>query len=302
MATVSPGKEDQDALADIDSVSKADLVDVVEPDIAHANENIPRDVISPPSRPRSLILDAPVSGGGGGAGGGGLYEHDDKKEAADDLDTFGSTDLPEHLVSPGSAASSSLYSPQCQTLKGEFSKDGDLVLFTADNLQEQIRRSSPLDRKGDLASSFARSRASSMQSLRSSAVSSCASSRSPSICGGGHPGVTLPPIDPWALLDLEGQSRILAQNVNGMLTKLNDHVKEMSAVTAECVDLYKNGVDTTCDAVDLSIKSMYAFMAKSEELNNQMRPMHQTAHKIKEIKRLLDIFETQTNKMLVNNK
>ena len=47
---------------------------------------------------------------------------------------------------------------------------------------------------------------------------------------------------------------------------------------------------------------MYAFMAKSEELNNQMRPMHQTAHKIKEIKRLLDIFETQTNKMLVNNK
>ena len=49
-------------------------------------------------------------------------------------------------------------------------------------------------------------------------------------------------------------------------------------------------------------QSMYAFMAKSEELNNQMRPMHQTAHKIKEIKRLLDIFETQTNKMLVNNK
>merc|ERR1719289_42634 len=222
-------------------------------------------------------------------------------KGADDLDT-GSTDLPDHLVSPGSAASSSLYSPQHQRLKGEFSKEGDLVLFTADNLQEQIRRSSPLDRKGDLASSFARSRASSMQSLRSSAVSSCASSRSPSICGGGHPGVTLPPIDPWALLDLEGQSRILAQNVNHMLGKLNDHVKEMSAVTAECVDLYKNGVDTTCDAVDLSIKSMYAFMAKSEELNNQMRPMHQTAHKIKEIKRLLDIFETQTNKMLVNNK
>jgi len=273
-----------------------------------ANENIlspvdnvdvatPRDVISPPSRPRSLVLDTHDLGGGGGAD-----DVDDDKDAAEDLDTFGSSDLPDHLVSPGSAASSSLYSPQHQTLKGEFSKDGDLVTFTADNLQEQIRRSSPLDRKGDLASSFARSRASSMQSLRSSVVSSCASSRSPSICGGGHPGVTLPPIDPWALLDLEGQSRTLAQNVNGMLTKLEDHVKEMSLVTMECVDLYKNGVDSTCDAVDLSIKSMYAFMAKSEELNNQMRPMHQTAHKIKEIKRLLDIFETQTNKMLVNNK
>ena len=138
----------------------------------------PRDVISPPSRPRSLVLEA--------------LDGDEGKLAStllkgtDDLDT-GSTDLPEHLVSPGSAASSSLYSPQHQTLKGEFSKEGDLVIFTADNLQEQIRRSSPLDRKGDL-SSFARSRASSMQSLRSSAVSSCASSRSPSICGGGHPG------------------------------------------------------------------------------------------------------------------
>jgi len=252
----------------------------------------PRDVISPPSRPRSLVLES-LDGEDG-------IKPSGLSKGVDDLDT-GSTDLPENLVSPGSAASSSLYSPQHQTLKGEFSKEGDLVFFTADNLQEQIRRSSPLDRKGEL-SSFGRSRASSMQSLRSSAVSSCASSRSPSICGGGLPGVTLPPIDPWALLDLESQSRVLAQNVNSMLAKLNDHVKEMSNVTSECVDIYKNGVDSTCDSVDLSIKSMYAFMAKSEELNNQMRPMHQTAHKIKEIKRLLDIFETQTNKMLVNNK
>ena len=141
----------------------------------------PRDVISPPSRPRSLVLES-------------LEGEDGKRpsglaKGVDDLDT-GSTDLPEHLVSPGSAASSSLYSPQHQTLKGEFSKEGDLVFFTADNLQEQIRRSSPLDRKGEL-SSFGRSRASSMQSLRSSAVSSCASSRSPSICGGGLPGCSV---------------------------------------------------------------------------------------------------------------
>jgi len=266
--------------------------DIASTDTNHDGGSTPRDVISPPSRPRSLVLET-LDGEEGKLTSALL-------KGADELDT-GSTDLPEHLVSPGSAASSSLYSPQHQTLKGEFSKEGDLVIFTADNLQEQIRRSSPLDRKGDL-SSFARSRASSMQSLRSSAVSSCASSRSPSICGGGNLGVTLPPIDPWALLDLEGQSRVLAQNVNSMLAKLNDHVKEMSAVTSDCVDIYKNGVDSTCDAVDLSIKSMYAFMAKSEELNNQMRPMHQTAHKIKEIKRLLDMFETQTNKMLVNNK
>ena len=67
-------------------------------------------------------------------------------------------------------------------------------------------------------------------------------------------GVTLPPIDPWALLDLEGQARVLSQNVNGMLSKLDEHVKEMSTVSAECVDIYRNGVDSTCDAVDLTIK------------------------------------------------
>jgi len=246
------------------------------------------DVISPPSRPRSLILESFSEKTARG------------EEAVEDVDT-GSTDLPDNLVSPpDSLASSSLYSPQHPPhpppLKGEFSKEGDLVTFTADNLQEQIKRSSPLDRKGEF--SFVRSRASSMQSLRSSVASSCASSRSPSICGGGHPGVTLPPIDPWALLDLEGQSRELAANVNTMLSKLEDHVKEMAATTAQCVEVYKEGVDRTCDSVDLSIKSMYALMAKSEELNNQMRPMHQTGHKIKEIKRLLDIFENQTNKML----
>jgi len=287
----------EDAPKDLDDSEEQADNDPANSDLNREDAPTPRDVISPPSRPRSLVLETLIDDGDLE---GQITNNTLLSKGVDDLDT-GSTDLPDHLVSPGSAASSSLYSPQHQTLKGEFSKEGDLVIFTADNLQEQIRRSSPLDRKGDL-SSFARSRASSMQSLRSSAVSSCASSRSPSICGGGHPGVTLPPIDPWALLDLEGQSRVLAQNVDNMLTKLNDHVKEMSSVTSECVDIYKNGVDSTCDAVDLSIKSMYAFMAKSEELNNQMRPMHQTAHKIKEIKRLLDIFETQTNKMLVNNK
>ena len=106
-------------------------------DNADGNENIPQDVISPPSRPQSLVLETHDGGGGAAAAAAAADDAvaDDDKDAAEDFDTFGSSDLPDHLVSPGSAASSSLYSPQHQTLKGEFSKDGDLVMFTADNLQ-----------------------------------------------------------------------------------------------------------------------------------------------------------------------
>ena len=54
---------------------------------------------------------------------------------------------------------------------------------------------------------------------------------------------------------------------------------------------FRDGVCKTCDEVDGNIKSMYQLMAKVEELNKGMGPAYRMGEQLKEIKRLLDIYE-----------
>ena len=54
----------------------------------------------------------------------------------------------------------------------------------------------------------------------------------------------------------------------------------MSSVTGDCVHAYREGVDSTCDSVDGAIKSMYALMAKCEELSRAFKPVYQLADKM----------------------
>jgi len=43
--------------------------------------------------------------------------------------------------------------------------------------------------------------------------------------------------------------------------------------------------------MDANIKSMYQLMAKCEELSKAMAPLYKQAEQVKEIKKLLDIYE-----------
>ncbi|KAJ8975182.1 hypothetical protein NQ317_001831 [Molorchus minor] len=67
-----------------------------------------------------------------------------------------------------------------------------------------------------------------------------------------------------------------------------------------CVEYYilrqrgmfaKNAVTKMSDAMDLNIKSMYTMMAKAEEVTQSMKIVEGHAVRIKEIKRLVDLFE-----------
>ena len=65
----------------------------------------------------------------------------------------------------------------------------------------------------------------------------------------------------------------------------------MSALTVEHVQTYRDGVCKTCDSVDSNIRAMYQLMAKWEELNKNMAPAYRVANQIKDVKRLLEMFE-----------
>ncbi|KAL8595206.1 hypothetical protein ACOMHN_043359 [Nucella lapillus] len=178
--------------------------------------------------------------------------------------------------------------------QGTLTRKGVLVEFVADDLSEIIRRSSPMSGadSGSLGSRRSSQRSLASTSSATSAATSSGVSRSPSSLLTQSPD-SAPPIDPGAIMDLEMAARRVADTVDHMMGNLRTNLHKMSAITVGCSEAYKTSVDITCESVDSSIKSMYALMAKCEELGTTMAPVYQIGTQIKEMKRLLDRFEAQ---------
>ncbi|CAG2111065.1 unnamed protein product [Medioppia subpectinata] len=66
---------------------------------------------------------------------------------------------------------------------------------------------------------------------------------------------------------------------------------QITSLTVECISTYETCLSTTCDVIDSNIKSMYQLMAKCEELNQSMKPIAKLSEELKEVKRLLELFE-----------
>lgn len=66
----------------------------------------------------------------------------------------------------------------------------------------------------------------------------------------------------------------------------------MSAITVGHTQTYRDAVEKAGITVDQSVRSMYALMAKCEELQKSMQATYDLADQIKSIKKQLDELET----------
>ncbi|XP_044006862.1 BLOC-1-related complex subunit 6 isoform X2 [Aphidius gifuensis] len=162
------------------------------------------------------------------------------------------------------------------SLEGTVMQEGDMVLFVAEDLENKIKLSSPVTKKGDTPS-FPGSRSSTPCLYRQAL----------------NPQIPLP--DHHALNELEMEARKIATSVDSLTENLSAILHSASALTVDCLETYRDAVCKTCDAVDHNIKSMYQLMAKSEELSKSMGPIYKLAEQVKEMKRLLDLFEATVN-------
>jgi len=102
-------------------------------------------------------------------------------------------------------------------------------------------------------------------------------------------------LDPGVINHIEKEARRLATDVDALVENLSCVLQSLSALTVEHVQTYRDGVCKTCDSVDSNIRAMYQLMAKWEELNKNMAPAYRISGQIKDIKRLLDLFEAALN-------
>ncbi|XP_055078907.1 BLOC-1 related complex subunit 6 isoform X2 [Periophthalmus magnuspinnatus] len=108
---------------------------------------------------------------------------------------------------------------------------------------------------------------------------------------GGRRPVDIPPIDPSVLVDLHRHTQEVAQSVEAMMKSLNGTIQNMTALSVGYIQTYRDSVDSLGESVDMSIKGMYTLMARCEELDRSMQPIHGLAAQIRDIKRTLDALE-----------
>ncbi|KZC11685.1 Uncharacterized protein C17orf59 like protein [Dufourea novaeangliae] len=147
-------------------------------------------------------------------------------------------------------------------LEGTVMQDGDMVLFVAEDLENKIKLSSPVTKKGETPS-FPGSRSSTPCLYRQALTPQ------------------LPLLDHNILNELEMEARKVATSVDALTENLAAILHSASALTVGCLETYRDAVCKTCDAVDHNIKSMYQLMAKCEELSKSMGPVYKLADQMR---------------------
>uniref|UniRef100_A0A336NAU5 CSON006459 protein n=1 Tax=Culicoides sonorensis TaxID=179676 RepID=A0A336NAU5_CULSO len=160
-------------------------------------------------------------------------------------------------------------------MDGTFARDGNLTHFVAENLEQKIKLSSPVTGK------YASSGGSKMNTPSANALPK-------NFMLPSH----LTQVDSNVLNDIEIEASYLAASVDNLTENLQSLLHSISSITADNVDCYKNAVNKLTDCMDANIKHMYTIMAKTEEISNAMKPVEELATKVRDLKKLVDLFES----------
>ncbi|XP_015793618.1 BLOC-1-related complex subunit 6 [Tetranychus urticae] len=95
------------------------------------------------------------------------------------------------------------------------------------------------------------------------------------------------------LSKLESQAQQISKNLDQVMKYIYNYTCQVSSLTLNSVKNFETCLTATCDSVDSNIKLMYQLMAKYEELGSVMSPIEKLADEIKEVKRLLALFERE---------
>ncbi|KAL3984717.1 hypothetical protein ACH3XW_35695 [Acanthocheilonema viteae] len=99
--------------------------------------------------------------------------------------------------------------------------------------------------------------------------------------------------DPEVLASLESYAKTISTNIDVVLRDLRGSLSEMSELTVQAMECFADAICACCNSVDATIKNTYALLAKVEEVNEAMVGIRKLSQQVKDIKRVVDLFETQ---------
>ncbi|XP_053917402.1 BLOC-1-related complex subunit 6 [Cuculus canorus] len=102
---------------------------------------------------------------------------------------------------------------------------------------------------------------------------------------------SIPAIDPAALQDVSALAAQVAAQVDELLRNVHCGLQALTALSVGCIQTYRDGVESLGEAADLSIRAMYALVARCEELDRAMQPVPALARRIRDMKGTLERLE-----------
>lgn len=153
-------------------------------------------------------------------------------------------------------------------LEGTVLREGRLTQFVANNLERRIRLSGAP--RGEQPAPGA----------------------GPGAAAGAAAGASsIPAIDPGALQDVVALAGQVAAQVDELLRGVHCGLQALTALSVGCIQTYRDGVESLGEAADLSIRAMYALVARCEELDRAMQPVPALAKRIRDMKGTLERLE-----------
>ncbi|MCP9259818.1 hypothetical protein DINM_003016 [Dirofilaria immitis] len=96
------------------------------------------------------------------------------------------------------------------------------------------------------------------------------------------------------------ESRTSMQNISNSLEparrKTIQYVEDylgINNLTVQATECFTDAISAACNSVDATIKNTYALLAKVEEVNEAMTGIRNLSQQVKDIKRVVDLFEMQ---------
>ncbi|KAK2527738.1 Borcs6 [Columba livia] len=83
----------------------------------------------------------------------------------------------------------------------------------------------------------------------------------------------------------------VAAQVDELLRNVHCGLQALTALSVGCIQTYRDGVESLGEAADLSIRAMYALVARCEELDRAMQPVPALAKRIRDMKGTLERLE-----------
>jgi len=99
------------------------------------------------------------------------------------------------------------------------------------------------------------------------------------------------------LESLERNAKVCAQNLVDMMDLMRSNLKSITGISLQHMEIYKQSSENMNEAVNTSISDMNRFITKCQDLSEDLKPLESLANDIKEVRKSLDQFEAQLNRM-----
>lgn len=104
--------------------------------------------------------------------------------------------------------------------------------------------------------------------------------------------------DDQFLHNIEQNALECSQNFSILMTNLRESLHYVSHNSVEHMQCYKTATDRLTEQVEASVLVMHGLIVKCQQLDTDFKKIQELQKQIKELRQMIDLFETQVSKML----